>query len=277
MQCASTACGFILISAYFMLLGEPPPTQADLHLRLFGFPVRVHPFFWVVILLLGLNGDKLEPVSALVWVAVVFVSVLIHELGHAFLQRKFGGRPWIVLHGFGGLSACNDCDRSPRSQIIISLAGPMAGFLLAAVLVIGIRLAGHGIRIVLLGNDFIFDGAGFRWNWTERFLLYYSQFVPFSSATLNLALYDLLFVNIMWGLLNLLPIYPLDGGQIARELFTLGNPRRGIVQSLQLSIGTAVLVAVYALLQSSIYLCLMFGFLAYGSYQALQSYQNHWR
>jgi Zn-dependent protease len=88
---------------------------------------------------------------------------------------------------------------------------------------------------------------------------------------------DLLQVNILWGLINLLPIYPLDGGQIARELFTLGNARNGIIQSLKLSTGAGALVAVYALSQKEIYLCIMFGLLAYGSYQTLQQYQNRWR
>ena len=73
----------------------------------------------------------------------MFVSILVHELGHAFVQRYFGGRPWITLYGFGGLASCNDCDRSPRSQIIISLAGPLAGFLFAVVVMIGVWLAGH--------------------------------------------------------------------------------------------------------------------------------------
>lgn len=260
-----------------MFIGEPPRTQADLHFRLFGFPIRVHPFFWVVTLLLGIQGDTVEPVSALMWVAVVLVSILIHELGHAFLQRRYGGRPWIVLHGFGGLAICNDCDRSPRRQILISLAGPMAGFLFAAVLIVGVRLAGHSIRIVLFGNDFVLAVGGLRWALLDRFVLYHAQFTPFISPIINEALYDLLYVNIMWGLVNLLPVYPLDGGRVARELFTLGNPRSGIVQSLQLSIGTAILVAVYALLQQSIYLCVMFGLLAYGSFQALQAYQNNWR
>jgi Zn-dependent protease len=75
----------------------------------------------------------------------------------------------------------------------------------------------------------------------------------------------------------LLPVYPLDGGQIARELFTLKNPRAGIVRSLQLSTGTAVLVAVYALTQEQFWTCVMFGFLAYGSFRTLQNYQNNWR
>jgi membrane-associated protease RseP (regulator of RpoE activity) len=77
--------------------------------------------------------------------------------------------------------------------------------------------------------------------------------------------------------MNLLPIYPLDGGRIARELFTLNSARGGIIQSLQLSIGVAVLVAVYALVTRDIYLCILFGLLAYGNFQTLQNYRGSWR
>src|SRR6185436_11971377 len=128
-----------------MLLGEPPPTQADVHFRLFGIPIRVHPYFWIVSLIMGAGGigGKAEPVDALVWVVVVFISILVHELGHAFMQRTYGGHPWITLYGLGGLASCNDCDRSPRRQIIISLAGPIAGFLLAAVILLAMRLTGQ--------------------------------------------------------------------------------------------------------------------------------------
>ena len=114
-----------------MLLTEPPLSQGDLHLRLFGIPVRVHPLFWVVTVIMGLRGGDEKgtpPAQLLIWVAIVFVSILVHELGHAFLQRRFGGRPWITLHGFGGLASCDDDDSSPRSQILIALAGPVAGF-----------------------------------------------------------------------------------------------------------------------------------------------------
>jgi membrane-associated protease RseP (regulator of RpoE activity) len=90
-------------------------------------------------------------------------------------------------------------------------------------------------------------------------------------------IWDLLQVNILWGLVNLLPIYPLDGGRIARELFTLRDARGGIVQSLQLSAGAAVLVAVYAVLKQDIFLAVMFGFLAYGSFQTLQMYRGRWQ
>ena len=71
-------------------------------------------------------------------------------MGHAFLQRYYGGHPWITLYSFGGLASCNDCDRSPRSQILISLAGPVAGFLLAGLVIVVLRLTGHSDRFCLV-------------------------------------------------------------------------------------------------------------------------------
>ncbi|RIK77896.1 MAG: hypothetical protein DCC67_12155 [Planctomycetota bacterium] len=256
-----------------MLLFEPPPSQADIHFRLFGFPVRVHPLFWLSTALLGVTGGDrgTPPVELALWIAVVFVSILVHELGHAFVQRRFGGRPWITLHGFGGLASCNDCDRSPRSQILISLAGPAAGFLFVLLVAVALRLAGRSIgwagelqtpegvlAIPLLGR-----------------VLYWT---PFESWQANLLLFNILWVNVFWGLINLLPVYPLDGGQVARELFLLGNPRQGIVYSLALSAVTGGAAAIWVLVNwRSIFTAAMFGYLAYVSYQTLQAYRaNRW-
>jgi Zn-dependent protease len=250
-----------------MLLGEPAPTPADLHFRLFGFPVRVHPLFWLVALLLGMpSGENADPLNTLIWVAVVFVSILVHELGHAFVQRFYGGRPWITLYSFGGLASCKDCDNRPISQILISAAGPVAGFALAAVVVAVLWALGHlrGIEASLIPIDWI----PFDWEYAAS----HGKWSPRDSL-----IWDLLQVNILWGLLNLLPIYPLDGGRIARELFTLRNARAGIIRSLQLSMATAAVVAAYALLRERFFTCVMFAFLAYGNYQALQAYRNHWR
>lgn len=237
-----------------LTLGEPPPTQADLHFRLFGIPVRVHPLFWVITLILGLGGSEdAEPKRVLLWVAVVFVSIVVHEFGHALTQRYFGGHPWVTLYSFGGLASCNDCDRSPRAQLLISFAGPLAGFLFAGVVVLG-------LIALRRFQGFELDWIPIRWS--------------LFGSWLDIAVFYLLFVNIIWGLVNLLPIYPLDGGQIARELFTLRNPQSGIIKSLQLSTGAAALVAVYAVSQREIYLCIMFGLLAFGSFQTLQRYRD---
>jgi Zn-dependent protease len=246
-----------------MFLAEPPPSQADLHFRVFGIPVRVHPWFWIVALLLGISGSgPADPLATLEWVGVVFFSILIHELGHASLQRRFGGSPRITLYSLGGLASCDDCDRSPRSQILISIAGPMAGFLFAAALLAAIRLAGHRVEFGripgLIG-------------------LFLPAWEPFESPLANRLIFDLLYVNIFWGLVNLLPIYPLDGGHVARELFTLTNARRGIVQSLWLSVIAAGVMAAFGLSRNSILVTFMFGYLAYASYQTLRAYEQHWQ
>jgi stage IV sporulation protein FB len=261
------------------MIGEPAPTQGDLHFRAFGVPVRVHPMFWFVSLLLGLGGSgPAEPLQTVLWVAVVFVSILVHELGHAFLQTRSGGHPRITLYSFGGLAYCDDCDRSPRSQILISLAGPVAGFLFAAAIVLLVRASGHRIAFLpaMPGRDVsALVDRGFDSFVEQPLLLISAFFEPFTSRPLNNLVGDLLQVNILWGVINLFPIYPLDGGRIARELFTLGNPRQGIIQSLWLSVGTAALFAAWGLSRQSIYTALMFGYLAYGSYQTLRAYQNY--
>ena len=262
-----------------MLLTEPPPSQGDLHFRIFGVPVRVHPLFWVVIVIMGISGggDGTPPAELLIWVAVVFVSILVHELGHAFLQRRYGGHPWITLHGIGGLASCDDCDRSPRAQILISLAGPAAGFLFAAIAIAVVAISGQTIGWLRAGQFLPPDAEITTPDALDIFgLIIYWEAFPTAAA--NALLRNILFVNIVWGLVNLLPVYPLDGGRISRELCTLNHPRRGVILSLQISIATAILMAAAGLLAwKSFYTALMFGYLAYTNYQTLQNYRaNRW-
>ncbi len=252
-----------------MFLAEPPPTQGDFHFRVLGFPVRVHPFFWVISIIFGLQGASTAPGVVLAWVVAVFVSILIHELGHALMQRHFGGRPRIILHGMGGLAICGDCDRSSRAQILISLAGPGAGFLFALAIAIAVRVSGHEMGLFLEEVPSpSFVPQGFRefgvWLLWERY----------ESPSVNLMLLNLFYVNILWGAVNLLPIYPLDGGHVSRELCQLRGPRAGLILSLQISVFTAIGMAVVGLTWQSLYLVLLFGYLAYSSYKTLEAYRN---
>jgi Zn-dependent protease len=235
-----------------MFLAEPQPTQADLHFHIFGIPVRVHPFFWVVAFLLGMRDS--DPVSVLIWVAAVFISILVHELGHAFAARAHGWPPRITLYSFGGFATYSPTYHTPRSQILISAAGPAAGFALAAAVMLALHLSGHKVDLVTSG------------------LLIYVDFTPFTAQHVNHFVFDLLQINILWGLVNLLPVYPLDGGHIARELLLLANASTGIKQSLWLSVVTAAGLAVYAVTQGELFITLMFGMLAYGSYTTLRAY-----
>lgn len=244
-----------------MLLGEPPRTSADLNFSLLGIPVRVHPYFWLVALLLGYRIMN-DAISVLTWFAAVFIGVLVHEMGHAMTMRAYGLYPWITLYSFGGLASYDQRNSSrssasgPLAQVLIDLAGPAAGFLLAGLLLLGVFAAGYG-------NSVEFD-------------IFHGRIpnVLLPSLRLTNLINELLFVCVAWGVLNLLPIYPLDGGQVARELMLQADSRQGIQRSLQLSILTAVVVAVYWFAKwHSFFVPLMFGYLAFTNYVTLKAYR----
>ena len=242
------------------MLAEPPPSPYDLHFSLFGFPVRVHPMFWLMTLLMGSQSG--DAAGVLTWVVAVFLSILVHELGHALAMRAYGLRPWIVLHGMGGLTgyepayAGSSKGSDTLGQILISAAGPAAGFLLAALLVAVLMLAGQS------------DGVFFVGPW---------QLIPaveLPNARLSNLLNQVFFICVVWGVVNLLPIYPLDGGQIAREILLRLNPREGIRQSLLLSIIAAVGMAAFGLSRGMTITAIFFAYFAYSSYQILQAYSS---
>jgi Zn-dependent protease len=240
-----------------VLLQDPPPSQGDLHFSIFGIPVRVHPFFWLVALLMGLHGEP-KPLEILIWVAVVFVSILVHELGHALAALAHGFKPWITLYGMGGLASYRPTRHDPRTQILISFAGPAAGFFLIAVVLSLVHAIGHPVYFA--------RAVGFP---------VWIFFDEFDNDNLNLLLKDLIFINVFWGLVNLLPVYPLDGGQISRELFIQSNPHDGARQSLWLSVFTAAGLAIFGLVKlDSIFMALLFGYLAYSSYAMLQHFSG---
>jgi stage IV sporulation protein FB len=239
-----------------VLLGEPPRTQYDLNFSLFGIPVRVHPLFWLVTLLL--NRSLHDVGAVLTWMIAVFLAILVHELGHAAVMRIYGFRPSIALYAFGGLTSYSaglsfrSRSLGAWSQILISFAGPGAGFLLTAVMV--------GILMLTVQHDQI-AWAG-PWNLIPQVWL--------SNVRLAMVLDYVFLISMLWGLLNLLPIFPLDGGQIARELLLKANPYDGIRQSLMLSMVAAVGMAAYFVMQQSVVTGIFFGYLAYSNYITMQ-------
>jgi stage IV sporulation protein FB len=244
-----------------VLLGEPERTQADLNFVLFGIPVRIHPFFWLMCVLLGANLIH-SPPDLLVWVLAALLSILIHELGHAAVMRAYGFRPWITLYGMGGLASYNQAQvyhskgHGPLGQVAISAAGPGAGFLLTAVTAALVSLAGYHVDCELAAPYGLIVGSteviGRPW---------FDSFIQ-----------QLWFISVTWGLVNLLPVYPLDGGQIAREILVTFNPRDGVRHSLMLSILTATGMCIVGLvLWQSIFVGILFGYLAFMSYMTLQT------
>ncbi|MBN2477338.1 MAG: site-2 protease family protein [Pirellulales bacterium] len=249
-----------------MLLGEPPRSQWDLNFSLFGFPVRIHPFFWLIVLVLGANSS--DPFDLVTWLVAVSVSILFHELGHAVVLRTYGIHPWITLYGLGGAASYNPAQArytkgsGSLGQILVSLAGPGAGFLLAAVIVGAVIASGHEIRVFL--------GA------PVGLLVAIPPGEVIGSPHFTALINQMLFINVLWGIINLMPVYPLDGGQIAREIFMAVNPRNGIRQSLILSMIAGAALALFGItLWKSIFMAVLFGYLAYTSYATLQAYNRH--
>jgi membrane-associated protease RseP (regulator of RpoE activity) len=100
---------------------------------------------------------------------------------------------------------------------------------------------------------------------------------PFSSEPMNHMIGDLVWINGLWGLINLLPIYPLDGGHVSRELCMLGQPRQGLVLSLQISMVAAGAMVLVGLSWRSLFVAIFFAYLAYTSYRTLDAYRtNQW-
>ena len=247
-----------------LLFQVPPPTRYDLNFSVAGIPVRVHPLFWVISFLFGFSANNL--LYTFIWALAIFLSVLVHELGHAFAFRRYGLRSSIVLHFAGGLtvpesvswgSTWANVALSPREEIAVSLAGPFSGFLLATLLVGGVVVSGGSVAV----------------DWLLGFIpLPAVTSLPFGGAFVTLLLAILVSVNVFWGLINLVPVYPLDGGNVARYALLQHDPYDGVRKSLWLSVVAGGVMAFVGLVfLRSMYMALLFGLLAFQSYQSLQS------
>ena len=232
-----------------MFFGSAEPTPYDLRFSLLGIPVRVHPFFWLFSAMMGWAARDLGGTA--VWVVCVFVSILVHEFGHALVLRAQGMSPEVVLHAFGGYAAHYDHRRTTTWQRVTMLfAGPAAGFLLYAL----VRLLWSLPAFQAWMNPEAIDTQG--------------------KYRLLQALGHLQFINLWWGLINLLPVFPLDGGQMTRELLRAWSPWRGLELSLQISVVVAGGMAWWFLFGSpnrQPYAGILFASMAFESFQALQS------
>jgi|GEM_PF-175704 len=171
------------------------------HFNLGRIPVVVEPSFWLITALFGLIGAREDPSRVVIWVAVCFVSILIHELGHALAAMSLGSdMVHIRLYEFGGLTYHQVLSR--WRDVAITAAGPLAGFLFG-----GIMMAVN------------------RW-------------VPPTTEQGHTVYYYLMFVNFFWGFVNLLPVLPLDGGHILNGV--LGPKRQRLTLWVGVIVAAAV-------------------------------------
>jgi len=172
---------------------------------IFGFPLRVSPVFWLVAVMFGVQPGE-EYTSEMfvrlgLWVVALFVSILWHELGHAFAMRRFGYAPSIELYGMGGRTMWGrgPRDPSPGKRILVSLAGPGFGFALGG--------AVYGLQLLL------------------------GQLAPAAAGHWAVGYFvrTMLWVNLIWGAVNLVPMLPWDGGHVlegALDKVTRGRGRK---------------------------------------------------
>jgi stage IV sporulation protein FB len=211
-----------------------------LHFSLFNIPIRVLPWFWITLALIGgaLRADSKEAIfKILLFMLAGFISILVHELGHALTAKHFGKRVEIVLQAFGGYASYSGGERLTKLQSLAIIA------------------AGPGIQILL--------GVG---------ALILTKQVDDLSLQAKYFFSILYVISLLWAILNLLPVLPMDGGRL---LETMLGPQR-IRLTLQISISVALGIAALALVYNvGILLPIFMGMMAYESYKALK--QISWR
>ena len=215
--------------------------------RLFGFPVTVEPWHWAILAFCGgalriKESEDLLPV--LLFMAAGVVSIIIHEFGHALTMRVFGGRHIsIVLHGMGGHAICQGAPFSRGQHILISLAGPLLQVACGLLVVIAVKMSADTS-----------SGA-----------------TVLEASPVYQLLYSFIYVSLFWAVLNLIPVYPMDGGQILRGIL---GPRR-IQLTLQISIIVAIFVgAGFFFVFKSILIPMFMVFSAVENYKALKRARN---
>lgn len=218
--------------------------SARAHFKIAGIPVHVQPVFFLISGLFGLRYLDFGLDVVVIWIATSFVSILVHELGHGIALKVFGQPSAIVLHGFGGVTISQRRGRLTTARsVMVSLAGSITALV---VLWIPMRQ--------LLSSDLAYEealrftragGNGLTWLWVVDFLA---------------------FQNLWWSVANLLPIRPLDGGNVTAELWGVHNARR-------ISIVAAVGGAIWAFSHDQSYAAFFALFLAFNNWQEIRAEQ----
>lgn len=202
-----------------------------LNFKLFGFAVSVHATFLIVTLFvldLGLDGTELA-----LWTVAAFLSIMIHELGHAFTARAFGAQvQGIVLQWLGGATYWLPDGRSRRGwpRFAISAAGSGVQALLGLAIWGAISLGWLG-RLLNATMQHPIDPNVFAIG------VYTQEYAPFFVGAF-------VWVSIVWALFNYLPVGGFDGSHMLREVLEMRFPDTAWLHSLMIGLATAVVVSI---------------------------------
>ena len=164
-----------------------------------GIGLYVHATFvlllaWIAIDAWSTTGHAGPAVAGVLFVAAVFLMVVLHELGHALTARRYGVRTRdIILLPIGGVARLEQMPKEPAQEFVVAVAGPAVNVAIALALGAWLTLTG--------GIPSLADGASIAPGFLGR------GFVVRLFA-----------VNIWLVLFNLIPAFPMDGGRVLRAL-----------------------------------------------------------
>jgi Zn-dependent protease len=243
-----------------MALTDCPESRVgEWNFQLFGIEVRVKFWFWFAVLLLGGETDTK---SALIWIGVCFVSILLHEFGHVIAFRLFGTDAYAVLYGFGGLAVPDREIHGTLANFVVAMAGPIAGF------------CGAGLVLSLAYIAGMHPHLG--WQMYLPHISAWPDVTPANVARVQanylwyVLVNDLLYVNFFWGVFNLLPVFPFDGGHAACAVFERRDRYNGRRTAFLVSAITGGILVLVGVLVRNLYLIVLFGVLAASSAQQFE-------
>jgi Zn-dependent protease len=200
-------------------------------------------FFILLFFFIAYGYDPGRPIQyALIWIPVVFISVLIHELSHAAAIALLGfGASHIVLGGMGGVTM-NSRKARPWQDLLISVAGPLSNFVL--------MFACYQLA---------------------------SRFSVFSRDRMLVELIPrLLSANLWWGIFNLIPVPPLDGGHATREFFRIFlSERIAFVVAIWIAIVVGTGVVLLGLKTQNYFIAIYLGWFVYVAWQQWRYFRQH--
>ena len=206
-----------------------------LEFTLFRIPIRVEPVFWITLGLIGfmssqgLPGDAMLLGTAL-FVMAGFISILIHELGHALMIKKYKLPTEIVLSSFGGYATHPAGILTRMQSFLVTLAGP------------AIQLA-FGFTVFFIASN-----------------------VKLPNSMITMFIGNLIWVSVAWAILNCVPVLPLDGGRMLEAV--LGPSK--IKLTITISMLVAVTACVFGFLKGQPFLGVFMAMFAFQNYQALE-------
>lgn len=230
--------------------------KANLYLgSISGIKIIVHwTFFfliaWIVFSELNQGGNTESVFFNIALVLAAFLCVILHELGHALTAKRFGiETKKITLLPIGGMASLERIPKSPKQELLVTVAGPLVNVIIAFFL-----------YFIVPVQEFM------NLNFTESFE------VLMSFSVQNFLFY-LFIVNVGLVVFNIIPAFPMDGGRILRALLAMNMNR---VKATRIASSIGQIIAVFFLLIGLLYnpfliIIALFIFLgAYGENQMVQ-------